>query len=302
MPRDCEGSRRIGLQPHCLVRGRVAPVPALVPRQSSRRRGLMKISVIGTGYVGLVTGVCLAEKGHDVICVDADQEKIARINQGVPPIYERGLEELLRKNLGVRLQATTNLRQAVLDTEISMIAVGTPFAKGQIDLRYIREVSRQMGQALREKLGYHVVIVKSTVVPGTTNDVVLPLLEEASGKTAGADFGVGMNPEFLTEGEAIRDFLFPDRIVLGAIDARSLCAMEELYAGFEGVSRLATNPKTAEMIKYASNCLLATMISFANEIANMGAALGGIDVADVMKGVHLSRYLSTTLPGGQRIA
>jgi UDPglucose 6-dehydrogenase/GDP-mannose 6-dehydrogenase len=234
--------------------------------------------------------------------VDADQEKIARINQGVPPIYERDLEELLRKNLGVRLQATTNLRQAVLDTEISMIAVGTPFAKGQIDLRYIREVSRQMGQALREKLGYHVVIVKSTVVPGTTNDVVLPLLEEASGKTAGADFGVGMNPEFLTEGEAIRDFLFPDRIVLGAIDARSLRTMEELYAGFEGVSRLATNPKTAEMIKYTSNCLLATMISFANEIANMGAALGGIDVADVMKGVHLSRYLSTTLPGGQRIA
>jgi UDPglucose 6-dehydrogenase/GDP-mannose 6-dehydrogenase len=111
-----------------------------------------------------------------------------------------------------------------------------------------------------------------------------------------------MNPEFLTEGEAIRDFLFPDRIVLGAIDARSLHTMEELYSSFEDVSRLATNPKTAEMIKYASNCLLATMISFANEIANTGAALGGIDVADVMKGVHLSRYLSTTLPGGQRIA
>ncbi len=262
---------------------------------------MMKISVIGTGYVGLVTGVCLAEKGHDVICVDSDREKITRIQQGAPPIYERGLEELLRKNLGTQLQATTDLRQAVLDTDLSLIAVGTPSIGGQIDLSYIAEASRQVGEALSRKSSYHVVVVKSTVVPGTTESFVLPILEQASGKTAGPDFGVGMNPEFLTEGEAVQDFMFPDRIVLGGIDSRSLGRLEELYQGFSGVPRLNTNPRTAEMIKYTANCLLATMISFSNEIGNLCAALGGIDVADALAGVHMSKYLTAVLPDGSRI-
>lgn len=260
----------------------------------------MKLSVIGTGYVGLVSGVCLAERGHEVVCVDSDPKKVELINKGIPPIYERDLEPLLRKHIGAGLKATTDLRRAVLESDLSLIAVGTPFSGSEIDLRFIREVARQIGEALREKIGYHVVVVKSTVVPGTTDGTVLPILEQASGKKAGKDFGVGMNPEFLTEGEAVSDFMHPDRIVLGGIDGRTISRLEDLYAGFDKVEKLHTNSKTAEMIKYASNSLLATAISFANEIANLGSALGGIDVVDVLRGVHLSNYLTITLPDGSR--
>jgi len=260
----------------------------------------MRVSVIGTGYVGLVSGVCLAEKGHEVVCVDSDASKVDSICRGIPPIFERDLEPLLQKHIGGRLRPTTDLRRAVLDTELSLIAVGTPFSGSEIDLRFIREVARQVGEALRDKAGCHVVVVKSTVVPGTTENTVLPILEEASGKKAGRDFGVGMNPEFLTEGEAVHDFMNPDRIVLGGIDERSVEKLGELYAGFEGVPVIRTNPRTAEMIKYASNALLATMISFSNELANLGAALGGIDTLDVMRGVHLSNYLSLPMPDGSR--
>lgn len=260
----------------------------------------MRVSVIGTGYVGLVSGVCLAEKGHNVMCVDSDQGKVDSIRKGIPPIFERGLEPLLRKHIGNNLQATTDVRKSVLDSELSLIAVGTPFSGTEIDLRFIKEVSRQIGEALREKDSYHVVVVKSTVIPGTTDNVVLPILEEASGKRAGTDFGVGMNPEFLTEGEAVNDFTHPDRIVLGGIDTRTIAMLDDLYASFDSVDKLRTNCKTAEMIKYASNALLATMISFSNEIANFGSTIGGIDSVDVMRGVHLSNYLTLTLPDGSR--
>lgn len=262
---------------------------------------MMKVSVIGTGYVGLVSGVCLAEMGHEVICVDVDQQKVDKINQATPPIYENGLAELLKKNIGVRLRATINFKQAILDTELSLIAVGTPFDGSAIDLRYIEEVSRQIGSVLKEKDTYHVVVVKSTVVPGTTDDVVRPILEETSGKQAGRDFGVGMNPEFLREGEAVPDFMAPDRIVLGGIDDKTLDVMAELYRVFEGVEKIRTTAKTAEMIKYAANSLLATMISFSNEIGNLCTALGGIDVVDVMRGVHLDKRLSPIMPHGERI-
>lgn len=262
---------------------------------------MMKVSIIGTGYVGLVTGVCLAEKGHQVVCVDVDREKIDKISQAIPPIYERGLEELLKKNINVNLRATTDLHKAVIETDISLIGVGTPFNGSEIDLTCIKEVSYQIGKALKEKTTYHVVVVKSTVVPGTTDEVVLPILEEASGKKAGVDFGVGANPEFLREGEAIQDFMFPDRIVLGGIDDKSITALEELYGVFDRVDQLKTNNKTAEMIKYASNSLLATMISFSNEIGNLCATIGGADVVDVMRGVHLDKRLSPIMPGGNRI-
>ena len=261
----------------------------------------MKLSVIGTGYVGLVSAVCLAEKGHEVACVDIDREKVGKINQGVPPIYEKGLEVLLQRNINRTLKATTDFRAAVLESDISMIAVGTPFDGNEIDLTYIMEVSKQLGEVLREKDAYHLVVVKSTVVPGTTDSVVLPLLEKASGKKAGVDFGVGMNPEFLREGEAIQDFMFPDRIVLGGIDTKSCDVLEELYGVFEGVEKLKTNTKTAEMIKYTANSLLATMISFSNEIANLCDAIGDCDVVDVMKGVHLDKRLSPISPDGTRI-
>ena len=162
----------------------------------------MKISVVGTGYVGLVSGVCLAAKGHDVTCIDVDQAKVDMINRGHPPIYEEGLEDLLKNLVGKNLRADTNLQQAVLNTDLSLIAVGTPFKGDEIDLQYIQQVSRDIGAAIKNKEAYHVVVVKSTVVPGTTDRVVLPLLEESSGKKAGIDFGVGMNPEFLREGVA----------------------------------------------------------------------------------------------------
>jgi len=261
----------------------------------------MKISIIGTGYVGLVSGVCLAEKGHDVVCVDLDPAKVDQINAGHSPIHEKGLDELLSKHCGVRFRATTDLRAAVLDSDISMIAVGTPFDGDEIDLRFIRAAARQIGTALKDKPDYHVVLVKSTVVPGTTSEVVLPLVEEASGKRAGRDFGIGMNPEFLREGEAVQDFLEPDRIVLGGCDERTLDVLEELYRPFANVDQIRTNPRTAEMIKYTANSLLATMISFSNEIGNLCADIPEVDVTEVMRGVHLDKRLSPIQPDGNRI-
>jgi len=261
----------------------------------------MRVSIIGAGYVGLVTGACLAEKGHTVLCVDKDREKVEKINEGIPPIHENGLEGLLRRNGGKEIRATTEFRDAVLGSDITMIAVGTPFDGKEIDLAQVREVSALIGVALRDKEDWHAVVVKSTVVPGTTDEVVLPILEAASGKKAGREFGVGMNPEFLTEGQAVADFMNPDRIVLGASDDRTLAFLEKLYEGFEGAPVLKTNSKTAEMIKYASNAMLATQISFANEFASLCSALGGVDVVDVMKGIHLSHYLRPEAKDGCRV-
>jgi UDPglucose 6-dehydrogenase len=261
----------------------------------------MRISVIGTGYVGLVSGACFAEIGHDCVCVDIDASKVERINRGEPPIHENGLESLLKRHVGTRLRATTDLRAAVLESSITFIAVGTPFDGTRIDLSYVREAAHQIGVVLRDKAAFHTVVVKSTVVPGTTDDVVAVELARASGKRAGIDFGVGMNPEFLTEGVAVDDFMRPDRVVIGGSDPRSIAVQREVYAPFRDTPTLETNNKTAEMIKYTSNSVLATMISFANEIGNLCDALGGVDVVDVMQGVHLARYFTSALGDGQRV-
>ncbi len=258
----------------------------------------MRISIIGAGYVGLVTGACLAEKGHDVVCVDLDAAKVEKINCAVAPIYEKGLEELLRRNVLHRLRATTDLRQAVLNTEVSFLAVGTPSNEAGIDLTILRQATQDIGVALRDKNDYHVVAVKSTVIPGTTDTVVRPLLEEVSSKKAGRDFGVGMTPEFLREGEAISDCMAPDRIVLGAMDERTLEVLVRIFKVFSGVPQIHTSNKTAEMVKYATNSMLATLISFSNEIANLCASVPGIDAAEVFRGVHLDRRL-TTVDGTQ---
>jgi UDPglucose 6-dehydrogenase/GDP-mannose 6-dehydrogenase len=172
------------------------------------------------------------------------------------------------------------------------VAVGTPFRGQAIDLGFVEQAAREIGEALRGGTDWHTVVIRSTVVPGTTDGLVLPTLERHSGRRAGESLGVGMNPEFLTEGTAVADFVRQDRIVIGGVDEPSRDAIDRLYAGFEGVPRVRTNPRTAEMIKYASNALLATAISFTNELANLGAALGGIDTREVMRGVHLSRYLT----------
>ncbi len=258
----------------------------------------MKVSIIGTGYVGLVSGACLAECGHEVVCVDVDPAKVASINAAKAPIHEAGLPELLQRNVGTRLTATTDLEQAVRNSELTLIAVGTPAVDGRIGLQYIERAAAEIGAALKSKTSYHVVVVKSTVVPGTTDSVVRRELERASGKQAGADFGLGMNPEFLTEGTAVADFMRPDRIVLGGIDPRTQDCLADLYAPFDSAAlRVRTNNGTAEMIKYASNCLLATMISFANEIGRLCSAVGNVDIADVMRGVHASAYLTSRHPG-----
>jgi len=261
----------------------------------------MKISVVGTGYVGLVCAVGFADKGHDVVCVDIDEDKIRMINDGQSPIHEEGLDVLLKRNIGKSLKATTDLDNAVRNTELSVIAVGTPFDGERIDLQYIEEVSRQIGNVLATKDAYHVVVVKSTVVPGTTDDVVTPVLEKASGKSAGADFGVGMNPEFLREGVAVEDFMNPDRIILGGIDAKTRDVLANVYVAFSDADVVKTSNKTAELIKYTSNSLLATMISFSNEIANLCTVVGGVDVVDVMKGVHLDKRLMPIDEHGTRI-
>jgi UDPglucose 6-dehydrogenase/GDP-mannose 6-dehydrogenase len=186
----------------------------------------------------------------------------------------------------------------VCNSAITFIAVGTPFDGRSIDLSYVLAATRQIGEVLKTKSDYHVVVVKSTVVPGTTDRSILPALESASGKKAGIGFGLGMNPEFLSEGEAVNDFMHPDRIVLGAIDHRTIECLEEVYRPFPNAPRIRTNTRTAEMIKYASNALLANLISFSNEIANLGSALGDIDATEVMRGVRVSQYFSARKDDG----
>jgi UDPglucose 6-dehydrogenase/GDP-mannose 6-dehydrogenase len=262
----------------------------------------MRVSIVGAGYVGLVTAACLAEEGIDVICVDVDPSRVEQVRSGVSPIHEPGLVELLERNAGRRLRATVDMRDAVLDTDLTLIAVGTPSTDAGIDLSNVAAATRSIGEALATKASYHVVVVKSTVVPGSTDRFVRPELEAASGKTAGRDFGVGVNPEFLTEGQAVADFRSPDRLVLGGIDARTCASLEELYAFVPpSIPRFVTGTRTAEMIKYASNALLATSISFANEIGNLCAAVGDVDVVDVMRGVHASHYLTPIASDGERV-
>ena len=253
---------------------------------------MMKVAIAGMGYVGLVTGVCLAEKGHEVTCVDLDRSKVEAVNEGRTPIFETGLDELLERNIGKRLHADSDLSSAVHGADLTMIAVGTPFNGTEIDLTAVKQATREIGEAIGTMDGFPIVVVKSTVVPGTTVQVVVPLLEEASGKRAGEGFGVGANPEFLTEGRAVEDFMEPDRLVLGSLDERTAAVLEELYASFPEVPRVRTTLTTAEMIKYSSNALLATMISFSNELGNLCTAVGDVDVVDVMNGLHSSMYLT----------
>jgi UDPglucose 6-dehydrogenase len=229
--------------------------------------------------------------GHEVTCVDVDPERVKKINAGIPPIYEEGLEELLRTHAGKNLKATLDYDAAIANTDISFICVPTPTdADGRIDLRFIREASRSIGQRLKTKKSYHVVVVKSTVVPGTTAGTATPLLEQESGKKAGVGFGMGMNPEFLREGKAVYDFQHPDRVVIGADDPKAAAVIRGLYSGYT-CPVLETDTKTAEMIKYVSNAFLATKISFSNEVGNICKRLG-IDTYKVMEGVGLDARIS----------
>ncbi len=249
---------------------------------------MVNVAIIGAGYVGLVSGVCLAAKGHTVVCVDINREIVRRLNEGVPHIFERGLMDLLKQVLAAgRFRATADITDALKTADLAVIAVGTPSKENAIDLRHVRDVCGEIGRYLKSIDRFLAVIVKSTVVPGTTDTVIRCDIEACSGKRLG-DFGLGMNPEFLREGDAVSDFMHPDRVVLGYEDARTLALLEEMYAPWV-CEKLRVNTRTAELIKYANNVLLATQISAINEIANLAVALGDIDIMDVVSGVHLDK-------------
>ncbi|MBN1923684.1 MAG: UDP-glucose/GDP-mannose dehydrogenase family protein [Nanoarchaeota archaeon] len=243
----------------------------------------MNITVIGTGYVGLTTGVCMASKGHKVYCVDISKEKIDAINSGTSPIYEEGMDDLLKQALKKGLlKATLDAENSIKDSEVVFICVGTPSREdGSINLDYIKTAAETVSQNLNN---YKVIVVKSTVVPGTTVNVVKPVMDKSK-----KSYGLCMNPEFLKEGTAVKDFLEGDRIVLGVIDDESEDVMRKVYKDFPQ-KIFVTNPTTAEMIKYANNSLLAAKISFANEVGNVCKKLG-INVYEVMDGVGMDKRL-----------
>lgn len=252
----------------------------------------MQITIVGGGYVGLVSSACFSECGHSVNLVDTDLDKVQMINDGISPIHEKGLDELLKRNIGQRLHASNSLVEAMSGSDATFVAVGTPFDGTSIDLSAIHHVAYEIGRVLRSLSDYHLVVVKSTVVPGTTDDSIAAILEHESGKRIGADFGLGMNPEFLKEGTAVSDFMTPDRIVIGSNDEKAQSVLSEIYACFPETDRVFVNNTTAEMIKYTSNSLLATLISFANEIGNICTEIEGVDARDVMRGTCLDARIS----------
>lgn len=249
----------------------------------------MRISVVGGGYVGLVSSACLAELGHSVTLIEVDERKVEAINSCMPHIYEKGLNELLSRHARRALYATTEYAD-LIGSDLTLICVGTPTSKnGRADLSMVESASASIGDSLNGKEGYHVVAVKSTVPPGTTQDIVLPEVLRHSGKEM-HEIGFAMNPEFLREGLAVQDFMNPDRIVIGSLDGRSGDVVESAYMGVDAPI-VRTGLTAAEMIKYASNAFLATKISFSNEIGNICKKLG-LDVYEVMRGVGLDHRIS----------
>ena len=258
----------------------------------------MKIAVLGTGYVGLVTAIGLANTGKNIICIDKDQAKVDKINNGISPIYEPGLDELLIKNKE-RIEVTTDTKMALRDASVVIIAVGTPFDGRHIDLSYIKQAAKEIGESIRDLDDYKVVVVKSTVVPETTSGVVKPIVLENSGKSEDA-VGFAMNPEFLREGNAVEDFMNPDRIVLGVSSPKVEQVLREVYDGYQDSKIIITNPTSAEMIKYTANSLLALLISYSNEIARICENLPGVDSEEVFNGVIHDKRFSPIIEG-QRI-
>lgn len=243
----------------------------------------MKISVFGLGYVGCVSAACLANDGHQVIGVDINPLKVEQVLSGHSPIIEPGLDELIKS---VReddsLCATTDSREAILTTEISLVCVGTPSNdNGSLKLDYVKSVCREIGQLLREKDEYHTVVIRSTVLPGTVDEQLRPILEEVSGKTAGVEFGLCTNPEFLRESSAISDYYKPSYIIIGESDGRSGALVAEMYTAVPApVFHMPI--RSAEMFKYINNIFHALKVSFANEVGTMCKA-EGIDGQELMK-------------------
>jgi GDP-mannose 6-dehydrogenase len=243
----------------------------------------MRISVFGLGYVGCVSAACLARDGHKVMGVDIGQNKVDIINSGRSPVVEKDIDEIIKEVVkSQKLIATTNVREAVRNSEISMICVGTPSNdNGSLDLKYVKRVCVEIGTGLREKDEYHVVVVRSTVLPSSVEEELIPILEKSSGKKARVDFGVCMNPEFMREGSSVYDFYHPPMIVIGELDKRSGDSVEHIYADIDAPV-VRTSIKVAEMIKYVNNAFHSLKVCFANEIGNICKKLG-IDGHQVME-------------------
>lgn len=261
----------------------------------------MKIAVIGTGYVGLVSGTCLASKGHRVTCFDLNKDTIDILKGGEIPIYEHGLADLMfknKKNIFFEvLNSEKKLRLLEFDTII--VAVGTPNLKGKIDLSQIESVAIMLAKLIKNTEKYISIILRSTVLPGTTDTFFKNIIENQSGKKLG-QFGLGMNPEFLREGNAIDDFLGADRIVMGYEDKGTLNIMRDMYRSWN-CHKLEMNSRSAEMLKYVNNTLLATLISSVNEYSNIAKEIGEIDFNQVMHGVYLDNRWSPLLADGNKL-
>lgn len=246
---------------------------------------ILKISVIGTGYVGLVTGACFADLGNNVLCLDVDELKIQRLTRGEIPIYEPGLDAMVERNIAAgRLHFTTDVRASAAHGTVQFIAVGTPPAEdGSADLSHVLEAARQIGRHINE---YRVIVDKSTVPVGTAEQVKAVIADELRQRTASIEFSVVSNPEFLKEGAAIDDFMRPDRIVVGTEDSRAEQIMRSIYAPIQRNHErlIVMDVRSAELTKYAANAMLATRISFMNELANLAERLGA-DIEDVRRGI-----------------
>ena len=242
----------------------------------------MRISIFGLGYVGAVSAGCLAADGHTVIGVDPNATKVKLINDGMTPIIEKDIGEIISKAVEEkRLWATTSVADAINDTELSIVCVGTPSERnGSLDLKYIRNSCEEIGQAIRNKSNWHNVTIRSTILPGTMRNIIIPILEESSGKKAGVDFGICNNPEFLREGTAVFDYRNPPKTVIGEIDSRSGDVLAGLYAHLQA-PLIRTSVETAEMVKYVDNVWHAVKVAFANEIGNICKPLN-IDSHEVM--------------------
>lgn len=255
-------------------------------------KGNRGVSVFGLGYVGCVSAACFAKEGFSVVGVDTTGDKVDLINSGKPTILESGVAELVAAMVSAgRLRATTSTEDAVHASDISLVCVGTPSqSNGSLDLSFVQRVSQQIGEVLRDKTDFHVIVIRSTVLPGTIEQLIVPTLEMASGKTAGVDFGVVSNPEFLREGSSVKDFYDPPFTIVGVMDQKAGPVVASLYAGLDAPLHIV-DLRTAEMVKYACNAFHAVKVGFANEIGSLAKALR-IDSHEVMRLVCEDRKLN----------
>jgi nucleotide sugar dehydrogenase len=264
------------------------------------------VSILGTGFIGLCSAACFADKDIKVLASTHNKKKVLVINEGKAPFFEAGLQEIMTKIKNTKselLQCLPDPVKAVLETDISMITQGTPMRKDKsIDLSFIESTAKEIGEALKKKEKYHLIVVRSTVVPGTTRNLVSKIISEVSGKEPGKDYGLCMQPEFLAEGRSIEDTLHPDRIIIGEYDEKSGTMLQEFYEYFYGEHLkncpiLRMNLESAELVKYGNNCLLSTKISYANEFANFAELVPNVDVVQVMKGVGLDYRINPRFLG-----